>query len=136
MNRPLVSHTPCFTYLWSNILSTKRATRAPKELNDTGKKLWNRVLRDFELADHEELVLLQACRIADNLDRLQLEMTGTSLVIDSSQGSRIHPALVEARQQSLALAKVMASLRIPFGDEDAQPQKRSGVRGASLSSER
>ncbi len=117
-------------------MSTKRATRAPKELHETGKKLWNRVLRDFGLADHEELVLLQACRVSDNLDRLQCEMATGSLVIESSQGSRIHPALVEARQQSLALAKIMASLRIPFGEEDKQPQNRSGVRGASLSSER
>jgi hypothetical protein len=117
-------------------LSTTRATRAPKELAITGKKLWNRVLKDFELADHEELVLLQACRIADSLDKLQAEMVGVDVVMQSPQGAKIHPALVESRQQSLALAKVMASLRIPFGDEESVPQKRSGVRGASLSSER
>ena len=117
-------------------MSTKRPARAPKELNESGKRLWNRVLKTFELADHEELVLLQACRLADNLDRLQLDLGTGSMMLESSQGSRIHPAAVEARQQSLALAKVMASLRIPFGDDEKQPQNRSGVRGARLSAER
>jgi len=117
-------------------LSATRATRAPKELAITGKKLWNRVLKEFELAEHEELVLLQACRIADNLDRLQLDLGTGTMLLESSQGSRIHPAAVEARQQSLALAKIMASLRIPFGEDDKQPQNRSGVRPAKVSSER
>lgn len=136
MNGPFARTPQYLLAFGGDILSTTRATRAPKELASTGKKLWNRVLKEFELADHEELVLLQACRIADNLDRLQLDLGTGTMLLESSQGSRIHPAAVEARQQSLALAKIMASLRIPFGDEDAQPQKRSGVRGASLSSER
>lgn len=127
---------PGLTTIWSNILSTKRPTRAPKELNESGKLLWNRVLKTFELANHEELVLLQACRLADNLDRLQADLGTGSMMLESSQGSRIHPAAVEARQQSLALAKIMASLRIPFGDDDSQPQNRSGVRAAKLSAER
>jgi len=117
-------------------LSTKRAIRAPKELNESGRRLWSHVSREFELEEHELQVFLQACRIADTLDRLQQEMVGVNLVMKSPQGAKIHPALVESRQQSLALAKVMASLRIPFGDEDAQPQKRAGVRTASVSSAR
>jgi hypothetical protein len=136
MNRPSDRPAQYLLAFGDDILSTTRATRAPKELASTGKKLWNRVLKEFELADHEELVLLQACRIADNLDRLQLDLGTGTMLLESSQGSRIHPAAVEARQQSLALAKIMASLRIPFGDEEAVPQKRSGVRPAGVSSER
>lgn len=117
-------------------MTTTRAARAPKELKDGGKRLWNRVLRDFELADHEESILQQACRTVDILDRLQVEIGAGALMVMSSQGSRMNPAVVEFRQQTLALAKLMASLRIPFGDDEAAPQQRSGVRRASLSAER
>ncbi|MEV7762252.1 terminase [Curtobacterium flaccumfaciens] len=94
------------------------------------------MLRDFELADHEESVLLQACRIVDVLDRLQVAIGGGDVLVNSPQGVKTNPAVVEFRQQALALAKCMASLRIPFGDDEAQPQQRSGVRRASLSTAR
>jgi hypothetical protein len=43
---------------------------------------------------------------------------------------RVHPAYTEARQQQIALARVLAALRLPSGDEEAgRPQKRVGVRG-------
>ena len=34
----------------------------------------------------------------------------------SSQGSRVHPAAVELRQQGIALARLMTALRIPAGE--------------------
>jgi hypothetical protein len=45
-----------------------------------------------------------------------------------------HPAVVEARQQRLALARLLAALRLPAGAEDdlaagRRPQRRVGVRG-------
>ena len=52
----------------------------------------------------------------------------------SPQGVRAHPALVEARQQRVTLAKLVASLRIPVEEEEGAsrtPQKRSGVRALS-----
>jgi hypothetical protein len=44
-------------------------------------------------------------------------------------GMEPNPALVESRQQSIALVRVLAALRMPSGDEDAsRPQRRDGVR--------
>ena len=48
------------------------------------------------------------------------------------RGRRAHPALVEARQQRIALARLLAALRLPAGEEEAgdrRPQRRMGVRG-------
>ena len=107
----------------------------PMGLRLGGLRLWNRVLADYEMAEHEEAVLLQACRIVDVLDRLQLQIDTHELVIESPQGSKVNPAVVEFRQQAVTLAKCMASLRIPLDDEqkiDRQAQQRVGVRKASL----
>jgi hypothetical protein len=57
--------------------------------------------------------------------------------VDSPQGVKPHPAAVEARQQSITLARLLNALRLPNGEEgDEQvgarrPQRRPGVRGVS-----
>ena len=79
---------------------------------------------------------MQACRLLDTLDRLQEQIDAGAVVVESPQGPKTHPAVVEFRQHTLSFAKVMASLRIPFGENDDAPQNRSGARRASLSSER
>jgi hypothetical protein len=111
------------------------AQRAPLGLKMGGKRLWSRVAGPFELDQHELAVLLQACRTADLLDRLQVVIDEGEVIISSSQGLKANPAAVEFRQQALTLAKLMASLRIPIetGDEVRIPQQRSSVRRASLS---
>lgn len=55
-------------------------------------------------------------------------------MVDSPQGTKAHPAAVEARAQKIALARLLAALRLPAGAEDDQasgrrPQRRSGPRG-------
>lgn len=104
--------------------------KTPQGLKTAGKRLWRRVLDDFELDEHEESVLLQACRIVDLLDRLQSVIDAEPVIVTSPQGAKTHPAVVEFRQQAVTLAKCMASLRIPMGEEEpgGRPQQRVGVR--------
>ena len=108
-------------------------SRAVTGLKLGGRRLWKHVTSEFELAEHEESVLLQACRIVDVLDRLQVVIDKGEVLVESPQGLKTNPAVVEFRQQALTLAKCMASLRIPM-DEDQKsarlPQQRVGVRGA------
>jgi hypothetical protein len=110
-------------------MTTSKST--PRGLKIDGKRLWNSVTEDFELAEHELSVLVEACRTVDALAALQsiIEKDGVTNV--SPQGVRAHPALVEARQQRVTLAKLVASLRIPLDDAQGEgrlPQQRSGVR--------
>lgn len=49
---------------------------------------------------------------------------------ESSQGARVHPALVELRQQRVTFARLPTALRIPAGENaDGRTQQRGGVRG-------
>lgn len=110
--------------------------KSPPGLKSGGRRLWRSVLADFELGEHEEAVLLEACRTVDALQALEDLVAAEGVTNVSPQGVRAHPALVEARQQRLALAKLIASLRIPLDDHQETgrlPQRRSGVRPASLS---
>lgn len=101
----------------------------PDGLAESGQALWRAVLADFDLDTHEQAMLRQACRLADVCDTLQGTLEAEGIMSTSSQGSRVHPAAVELRQQSLALARMLTALRIPAGEDDGRSQRRPGVRG-------
>jgi hypothetical protein len=102
----------------------------PKGLAATGRRLWKSVLDTYELDQHEELLLLQACRTADRLDRLDAEASTAPVTVTNYKGDQVpHPALTESRQQALTLARLLASLRLPSGDEQERPQRRGATRG-------
>lgn len=104
---------------------------APAELAVSGRRLWSAVTADYELEVHELLLLEQACRAADQLDRLAEEAAGQPVTVTNVKGDRVtHPAIVESRQQGLALSRLLASLRLPSGDESERPQRRGGARGS------
>ena len=104
--------------------------KAPRGLRKSGRDLWRAVQSDFELDEHESATLTQACRITDLCDQLQAVLDTEGLMSESSQGARVHPAAVELRQQSIALARLMTALRIPAGEvTDGRTQHRPGVRG-------
>lgn len=110
--------------------------KTPRNLKAGGRKLWLAVTDEYELAEHELSVLLEACRTVDALGALERIIRDEGVTNVSPQGVRAHPALVEARQQRVTLAKLIASMRIPL-DEDQEggrmPQQRSSVRRASMS---
>lgn len=104
--------------------------RPPSGLRLTGRALWRAVLRDFDLDEHERTILREACRTADTLDDLQAALTNDGVMGESSQGSRVHPALVELRQQRVTFARLLTALRIPSGEvSDGRGQVRGGARG-------
>lgn len=107
------------------------APKAPSSLSASGKRLWSSVLDDYELDVHEELLLLQACRCADYLDELA-KATTTPTIVNTKGETVAHPALVESRQQSITLSRLLASMRLPSGDEAeaTRPQRRGGARGS------
>ena len=85
---------------------------------------------EFELDTHESLLLLQACRTADRLDAMATELATSPLTLTNFRGDEVaHPLLTESRQQSLALSRLVASLRLPSGDE-ARPQRRGASRAS------
>lgn len=113
---------------------TTRPPRPPDGAGKAGAALWRDVLARYELEAHEELLLREAVRTVDALDRLEAVVRAEGEVIDSPQGQKAHPALVEARQQRITLARLTAALRLPAGDEDGagqdrRPQRRGAPRG-------
>ncbi|AWT42818.1 MULTISPECIES: hypothetical protein [Streptomyces] len=111
--------------------STAPVTPVPDGLDESGTRLWEAVAGPFELDVHEQLILLQACRTADLLDRLARRAEGAELTVFNAKGEQVTaPWITEHRQQSLVLARLLASLRMPSGEEDERPQRRGAARGS------
>lgn len=109
----------------------RAAPVTPGGLDESGARLWESVAGDFDLDVHEQLLLLQACRTADLLDRLAMAAARGRLTVTNAKGEEVtNPVITEHRQQSLVLARLLASLRMPSGEEDERPQRRGAVRGS------
>ena len=120
---------------------SKRIPPAPPGTEASGGKLWRGVLADWDLEEHELALLKEATRTVDLLDRLDAIVADEGPVIDGKAGKRVHPAAIEARQGRIALARLVAVLRLPDGAEDDQsagtrPQRRPGVRGVASMTDR
>lgn len=108
--------------------------RVPGGSREPGKRLWKSIVDEFELDEHELALLLEAVRTVDVLDLLDARIRRDGPIVSSPQGDKANPALVEARQQRIALARLLAVLRLPAGDESdrksgMRAQRRVGARG-------
>lgn len=112
-------------------MSSRSRVNVPVGLGEAGRKLWSASASAYDFDAHEELLLLQACRTADRLDRLEDEARGSAVTVENHRGDQVaHPALVEARQQAITLARLLAALRMPSGEEGlGRPQRRGAPRG-------
>lgn len=111
------------------------ASKTPRGLGTEGRRLWRSVLDVYELEEHEKAQLVLACRVVDRLEEIAAALVGAPLTVTNSKGDRCaHPLLVEQRLQSIALTRLIASLRLPTGEDDAgnleRPQRRGAARGA------
>jgi hypothetical protein len=109
----------------------------PAGTRASGRRLWRDVLGEYELEEHELALLREMTRTVDQLDQLHaiVERDGM-LLTGPGLAPKVHPAVVEARQLRIALARLAAALRLPAGDEDSdakagmrRPQRRVGARG-------
>lgn len=105
----------------------------PAGLNARGCRLWSSLLaQDAELESEDDPrreVALEACRVADRLERLNEICESVSPIIETEKATMIHPAFAEARQQANVLKQLVAALRLPDEATGKRPQRR-GPRGA------
>jgi hypothetical protein len=109
-------------------------TDMASKLGEPGRALWESVTKPYVLEVHEEVLLLEACRAVDTLDKLDKLVQAEGVIVDSPTGPRVHPALVEARLQRQGVARLMAALRLPDGTgaDAKRPQRRSGARAYGI----
>ena len=112
--------------------SSDEAMRPPTGLKAPGKRLWAAVATKYVLTPAELEMLGQACRTADELDRLERAVRELSdLTTTGSTGQlKPHPLLEEVRRHRLLLERLCGSLNLPGEDEEVglRPGQKHGRR--------
>ena len=85
-------------------------TDVTKGLGTRGKAFYEAVTGDLLLEAHEGQLLLEVCRTLDRLDALNTIISRQGYLMADGKAN---PALVECRLQSVTLARLVASLRLP-----------------------
>lgn len=113
------------------------AARTPTGLDTKGRKLWRDLTAAASFNPAELVLLEEACRIADRLDRLDalirgeddawmrfrpMNEDGTEITVT------IDSALTEARQQANVMKQIIAALRVPESDSGTGTVKRPQAR--------
>jgi hypothetical protein len=104
--------------------------KAPSATKASGRRLWHSIVDGWVLDEHELALLREAVRTVDLLDALEAQLAEHGPLVESPHGLKANPAAPELRQQRIALARLLAALRLPTGDEAdvKRPQRRAGVR--------
>lgn len=100
----------------------------PADLGEAGLALWNELSESFDFETQEAVLLVEACRVKDRLDALDVVVRAEGVTISSPQGVKAHPGIVEGRHQQVVFSRLIASLRLP-DEEDSKPQRRGRSRG-------
>ena len=92
--------------------------KPPTGLKASGRRLWDAVTGPYILTPSELLILVEAARTADELDRLEKAVRAlTDLVVDGSTGQpKAHPLLEEVRRHRVLLDRLTGALNLPDQD--------------------
>ncbi len=112
------------------------AVVVPAGLRMGGETLWRSVCEHHILTEVQRVQLLEACRMKDRLDALDLILTGdvdtwATLTLDLNGEVyvlRINAALQRANDTANSMKQLIAALRLP--DEGGRVPQRRGPRGA------
>ena len=110
--------------------SSEDDEKPPTGLKAPGRRLWVSVVDRYVLTAAEVEMLGQACRTADELDRLERAVRGLSeLTTTGSTGQlKPHPLLEEVRRHRQLLERLTSALNLP--DDDQEVGDRAGTRHA------
>ncbi len=100
---------------------TAAPEKPPASLGRAGRALWRDVRQTYGITDHDGRILEAACATADVLDHLDRVVASEGVMSTGSKGQPVvHPAVQEARQQRLALGRLLAQLALPDLDQSGE----------------
>ena len=118
--------------------TSTRAPKAPAGLTTKGRKLWNDVVKTYELRVDELRVLEEACRESDLVDELDAELAhrlknNLGLTTSGSTGQTVmHPLVGEIRAHRATLSRLLKDVGLPDDDAGDAAGKRSAQARAAV----
>jgi P27 family predicted phage terminase small subunit len=106
----------------------------PQTLGDAGRAFWQDVTTEYVLTPAERRLLAEVCATLDTLAALAEVVEAEGVTAEGSKGQTVtHPAVSEARQQRLALGRLVAQLALP--DAEGGTIRTAGQVGAQAAAQ-
>lgn len=107
------------------------APSTPDGLGSAGAALWSSIVPAYDLRPDEMRLLLDACREADIVQRLEDGLSESDLMVTGSQGQRvINPLVQEVRQHRTVLATLLKALKLPDSPAGAKQKANAASEAA------
>lgn len=88
--------------------------KPPTHLGAQGRKLWAAIAAKYDLRPDEIRILIDVCREADLIERLEVLLRDSDLMVRGSQGQLVASPLVsELRQHRATLTTMLKALHLP-----------------------
>lgn len=85
----------------------------PVGLGSAGVQLWDALSDSFTIDGTSFVLVLNACRIADRLEAIAVELIASPLTVENAKGDVVaQPLIVEHRMQLGALRQILSSLGV------------------------
>lgn len=113
----------------------KRALNAPDGLGPAAKTMWGDITRDFDLRADELVILEQACRTLDLVERLERAITdpNSHITAKGSKGQTIvNPLTQEIRQQRACLKTLLAGLGLNNAGDTGEGSRSANARSLAM----
>jgi hypothetical protein len=103
-----------------------RKPSAPAGLGARGRKLWREIVAIYDLRPDDLVILENACRIWDEIERLRVALETAPLLVRGSLGQdRANPLLAEIRQARALQAQLFRRLDLPDVETDENRKPKS-----------
>jgi hypothetical protein len=107
-------------------MAGRRTPAAPKGLGARGRGFWREIQTTYELDPGETALLAEACRTADELQRVEQALATAPLLTAGSTGQdRAHPLLEEARRHRATLLRLLQALQLPADQTGALSRQQA-----------
>ena len=87
------------------------AARAPKHLSEAARKIWNSVVKDYELEPRHLELLRLALEALDAAEKARQTIASEGQIVDGGRyGKKAHPCIAIERDSRIAHARLMREL--------------------------
>ena len=103
--------------------------KMPTGLGKAGQALWTRLVSVYDFDPWEVIVVESAARQADDVAALEKVIKDQGVIAKGSAGQmRLAQVVTEVRQGRIAVARLLAELRLPAEDAAEQPMTGRSIR--------
>ena len=106
---------------------TNKIPKAPNGLGKSGKSFWKKIVQEYELEQHHQALLQQACKCLDDLDLAEQALNEQGrYFLDRYNQHKEHPAANDSKQLRGLFQRLVRELGLDLNETESRPPRYGG----------